>query len=109
MSDPIGAARSVFNPNDAAAMSQGPGMQGGGGMPGGGMQIKDLLAKFGLTPEDPVERLAEVMKSQVKNANPIGKMESIAGQPAPLGPGPGGPPPGAPPGPPMDNLMSSMR
>lgn len=103
MSDPISANRSMFNPADVGAMRQQGGIQPG-------MQIKDLLAQFGLTPEDPVEKLAQVMKSQVQNASPIGKMENMAGQPAPSGAGLGGEPSlGSPPRPPMDRLMNGMR
>lgn len=95
MSDPISANRSALNPNDAAIMSKQ--MQPG-------MTIRDFLAKFGLSPDDPVEKLVEMQKNQIQNATPVGKMESMAG------PGPGAPPGGmAPPEPqgqPMDRILS---
>jgi hypothetical protein len=69
-----------------------------------GMTIGDLLNTLGLSPEDPVERLAEVTKQQRGNATMPGKMQTMAGG------APGGPPPSRPAGPGgLDGLMKTMN
>ena len=90
MSDAISANRSMLNPQDAAVMS-GP---QGGMRPG--MTIEEFLGQLGLSPQDPIEKLVEVQKMQLKNASPMGKMDSMAGGPG-MGtaPAPSAPPPGS--------------
>ena len=109
MSDPIRDNMSVANPADLAAMKQG--VDTGQGQFGGmdaNTSIRDFFGKLGIDVDGPVEQLKKFSQDTMKNGDPLGKMENIAG-----GIPPGGPdlPPGVPPQPPgagapgMDGLM----
>jgi hypothetical protein len=81
--------RSMFNPADLSMMKQ-------DGEISPDMTIEQFLGKMGVTPQDPVSKLAEVFKGQMANADPMNKMKGIAGgagsaqpQGAPQGPPPG--------------------
>lgn len=86
----VKGARSIYNPTDAQAMKQ-------DGTITPDMTIKDFFATFGLDVDnDPLSKLVEWQKTQVGNADPLKKMQAIAGQPpaAPQGaPTPVGRPP----------------
>ncbi len=76
--DPIKANMSAFNPVDLAAMKQ-------SGAFSPDMKVKDVLAKIGIDVEGPASQLVEFAKNQVKNADPLGKMKSVAAT-APVNP-----------------------
>lgn len=77
--DPIADNMSMMNPTDLTMMAQEKRFTKG-------MTIGDMLNKFGLTPDDPIEKLAEVGKQQVKNANPLNKAKNMANQASPTPP-----------------------
>lgn len=81
-------ARSIFHPGDAQAMKQ-------DGTITPDMTIKDFFATFGIDVDnDPLTKLIEFQKQQMANADPLKKMQAIAG-------GQQGSPPPAPRGAPM--------
>lgn len=66
-------SRSLFNPTDAAAMKQ-------DGSISMDMPIKDFFAQFGIDVDtDPLSKLVEFQKQQIGNADPLKKMQAIAG------------------------------
>jgi hypothetical protein len=72
MSDVINRNMSIFNPADNAAMKQ----MGAGNIQG--KTVADVLATFGISPDDPAEKLVQFGKQQMQNANPLNKMKNIA-------------------------------
>jgi hypothetical protein len=72
MSDAINRNMSIFNPADNAAMKQ----MGAGNIQG--KTVADVLATFGISPDDPAEKLVQFGKQQMQNANPLNKMKNIA-------------------------------
>lgn len=72
----ISRNRSMLNPVDAAAMKQ---QQQGMPQPKTAMDVvMRMLQNMGVAPNDPAEKLVAAMKGQVKNATPMGKMQSMA-------------------------------
>lgn len=99
--DPVEANRSIFNGTDAAVMKT-------QGAIGPQMTVGDLITKVLKVPLDaPAGALVDAIQKQAQNANPIAKMQNIAGA-AGAPPGSQMPPPGmgggmgAPPTPPPD-------
>lgn len=67
--------RSVFNPQDLAVMGQGMGAD---------MSVGDFLQKtLGISPEDPVTKLVEALKGQVKTSSMDGKIQAMKEQSPP--------------------------
>jgi hypothetical protein len=62
---------SIFNPADMAAQAK---------ETAGAKTVADVLAVFGISPEDPAEKLMQFGKNQVDNANPMTKMDNIRNQ-----------------------------
>lgn len=99
---PGGAPKSMFNPTDAAMKAQQTGMNPQ-------MTVGEFLQKaYGISPNDPLQKLAQVMKGQVGGATMPGKMAAMQGQ----APGMGRPPqvgPGESGSPGIAGLMSGMK
>ena len=74
MGDAISRNMSIFNPADNAAMKQ----MGAGNIQG--KTVADVLATFGVSPDDPAEKLMQFGKQQMQNANPLNKFKNIAGE-----------------------------
>lgn len=101
--------RSLLNPTDRSMMQQ-------DGTFNPNMSVNDFLKQMGVDPNGPVTQLTSLWQQQSQNANPINKMQSIAGAPpappggpqvgAPAAPSPGGPPPG---GAPTRSLSDLLR
>lgn len=64
-----------------------------------------LQRNFGVSPQDPVQKLMQSLKSQAQNATMAGKMGAPQGPPKPMG-APAGPPSQPPGG--MDDLIKQM-
>ena len=76
-SDPVKKSMSLFNPMDAAAIKESGAFQGMQDMTV--RQAFDAFCqKVGIDPEGPAQQLVEFAQSQVKNADMVGKMDSIA-------------------------------
>ena len=110
MSDPmetLQANKSIFNPVDATMMGQ-------QGEISPNMSVREYFAKMGVDVDGPLSQLIDAAKDQMAKADPINKMKSIAGGPAP-GPKPGmGQPPQMPqgrrpaPAPGMEGLLKQI-
>lgn len=73
--DAMSAARSPLNPTDMAFMAK-------SGQVSADMTFGQFMEQsFGIKYEDPLQTAVEKMKKNVKNADPMGKMQSIAGGP----------------------------
>lgn len=98
--------RSVFNPADLTAMKQ-------EGEITPDMSIRDYFARLGVDVEGPVSQLVEMGKQQMQKANPLNKMQAVAGGPKPgAKPGMGQPAPmpqgGPPEAPGMQGLLKKF-
>jgi len=98
--------RSMLNPTDGAFMAQ-------SGQVNPDMTVGQFIENtFHVKWEDPLAKLQEAAKSQLKNRTPAGKMNALAGG-AQGAPPPGGMPPGGQPPMPqggggMDEMMAQM-
>ena len=96
--------RSVFNPTDLSMMRQ-------EGEIDPNMSVLELLTKLGIDPKGPITQFQKFTMDQMKNSNPLRKLQAFAGQaggppggePPPVAPG--GAPGGAPLPPDFDRLM----
>jgi len=95
---------SVFNPTDMASK-----VSSGAVRPD--QTVAEFLQRnFGVSPQDPVQKLFQSVKGQAQNATVAGKMGQPQGAPQPrpqMPMGGGSPPPQAPGG--LDSLMSKMQ
>lgn len=84
--NPIEQNRSAFNPTDLAAMKQ-------QGTIGPDMTVRDLIEGVLKVPLDaPATALADALRKQSQNADPMGKVQNMAGpQQGPPREGPQGP------------------
>jgi hypothetical protein len=109
LSDALGQNASLFNPTDLAATKQ---ATDAGKGPFAGMDenstVRDFLGQLGIDVDGPVSQLIQFSKDQMGKADPLNKMENIAGAgPAGAGAGPPPMPPGAPQGQPgLEGLMT---
>ena len=99
---------SMFNPPDVAAKASNGSIRPG-------QTVGEFLQRnFGVSPQDPVEKFMQAIKSQAKNATVPGKMGMPPGGPPqqapqgrpPMGGSPGGAPPAGPGG--LDSLIGKM-
>lgn len=74
--------RSMFNPTDVASMKQD--VAGMGGM-GPDTTIRNYLGTMGIDVDGPVTQLTDFAKKQTDNADPLKKMQNMAGKPS-MGP-----------------------
>jgi hypothetical protein len=101
-SDPVKKNMSLFNPMDAAAIKESGEFQGMQNMTVR-QAFDSFCQKVGIDPEGSATQLVEFAKSQVKNADMVGKMDSIARDSQ----GEEGAQPEAPPG--LDSLMQGAQ
>lgn len=80
--------RSVLNPTDLSMMQQ-------EGEITPDMTVRDYFAKLGVDVDGPLTQLIEMGKQELQKANPLNKMQAIAGGPK-AGPKPMGKPPQMP-------------
>lgn len=92
--------RSMFNPTDMSMMKQ-------EGEITPDMTIRDYFSKLGVDVDGPVTQLIEMGKQQMQKANPLNKMQAIAGGPK-MGQPQGQPPPMPQGGPPEAPGMSGL-
>lgn len=71
MNDPIEQNMSMLNPTDLTMMAQEKKFSKD-------MTVEEFLRKIGISPQDPVQKLMEFGKQQVKNANPMNKAMNMA-------------------------------
>jgi hypothetical protein len=92
-------ARSVLNPNDMAMMVQ-------SGELSPETTVEEYLGMLGLTPQSTLAELSAVGMKQMKNADPVGKMQTLAGRGQPsAGPAAPAPQPLAGGAPPIEDLL----
>lgn len=103
---------SIFNPTDMAAMAT-PGHPGQ--VDPQKTTIREFFGGFGVDVDGPVIQLIDFTNKQVDNANPIKKMQNIAGtSPEPMGPPTAGPamanrmPQGAPTNASLEGLVGQL-
>jgi hypothetical protein len=70
--DPIKENESFLNPTDLGLMA-------GEGRFTPDMSVRDVLQDLGIDVDGPADQLVEFAKKQSENANPINKMQNIAG------------------------------
>ena len=93
MMQKVGENQSIFNPADAAMMSQ-------TGKIRPDMTIREFFEQQGVDVDGPLTQLAKMGRDQAMKAKPQAKAQALGGQPAPEAPA--GPPPG------LDQMISSM-
>jgi len=80
--DPMSANRSPFHPADAAFMKK-------SGQMSADMSFGQFMeSSFGIKWEEPLQTAVQKMQKNVQNADPIKKMQNIAGSPGGAPPGP---------------------
>lgn len=106
MGQRVGENMSVLNPTDRAMMKQ-------SGAVTPETPIREYFGMLGIDVDGPMSQLAGAMKDQMAKADPVQKMQRLAGggpgmgQPAPMPQG-GGMPQGAPQGKPGGDLKSLL-
>lgn len=88
-------SQSILNPTDLSMM-----VQDGKIRPD--MTVNQFLEQVGVDPNGPVTQLMQMMNKQSQDANPVNKMQAIAGQ------APGGMPPGQPAAPPQGGGLRGL-
>jgi hypothetical protein len=99
--NPVKDNMSIMNPVDQAYMKQ-------SGEFNSEMTVRDMLAKFGIDVDGPAQQLVDFGMKQVENADPVRKMQNIAGQGGQGGQMPPAPEQSAPQMPPGQGGLDSL-